>query len=123
VWLVEGIEDRGSVDWVTEAGAGGRVAALLEAHSDDSFDDAFLDSMSDDELAAYLREHRPNLTEGKAPMQDKADMEEYPEDSPKDKAQDSEELAKRVKELVAKGMPEKMAMAIAKKEAAKKAAP
>lgn len=118
VWLVEGIEDRGSVDWVTEAGAGGRVAALLEAHSDDSFDDTLLDSMSDDELVAYLREHRPNLTEGKAPMQDKADMEATSANSTDDDA-----MMKRVKELVAKGMPEKMAMAIAKKEAAKKSAP
>lgn len=37
VWLVEGIRPRGSVDWVTEAGAGGRVAPLIEAlvESDD----------------------------------------------------------------------------------------
>lgn len=31
VWLVEGIRPRGSVDWVTEAGAGGKVAPLIEA--------------------------------------------------------------------------------------------
>jgi hypothetical protein len=29
-WLVEGINPRGSVDWVTEAGAGGRIVPMLE---------------------------------------------------------------------------------------------
>lgn len=125
VWLVEGIEDRGSVDWVTEAGAGGRVAALLEAaHTDSDADSIVLDSMSDDDLLAYLREQRPNLSEG-AKMETKAEnaKDTAPEDSAEDKAQDVAEdadaIAKRVKELVAKGMPEKMATAIAKKEAAK----
>lgn len=121
VWLVEGIEDRGSVDWVTEAGAGGRVAALLEAAMTDEAetDEVFLDSMSDDELLAYIRESRPNLAEGasmETKAENKADM--APEDSPADKADD---MTQRVKELVAKGMPEKMAMAIAKKEMAKAA--
>jgi hypothetical protein len=37
VYLVEGIRPRGSVDWVTEAGAGGKVAPLIESlvESDD----------------------------------------------------------------------------------------
>jgi hypothetical protein len=126
VWCVEGIEDRGSVDWVTEAGAGGRVAALLEAaHMDESeVDSVVLDSMSDDELLSYISEQRPNLTEGKK-METKAEnaKDTAPEDSAEDKAQDvledTDAIAKRVKELVAKGMPEKMATAIAKKEAAK----
>lgn len=111
VWLVEGIEDRGSVDWVTEAGAGGRVAALLEAAMTDEaeMDTVLLDSMSDDDLLAYLRESRPNLAEG-AMMDDKA--------AP---AEADDAMMKRVKELVGKGMPEKMAMAIAKKEMAKAA--
>jgi ribosomal protein L37AE/L43A len=52
VWLVEGIEDRGSVDWVTEAGAGGRVAALIEASYDDDADEALLESMSDEDFLA-----------------------------------------------------------------------
>lgn len=63
VWLVEGIDDRGSVDWVTEAGAGGRVAALLEAvaNEEGAEDVALLESMSDDELSKYLRDERPEL--------------------------------------------------------------
>lgn len=118
VWLVEGIEDRGSVDWVTEAGAGGRVAALLEAAVESAGEDTvLLDSMTDDELLAYLRESRPNLAEGakmETKAEDKADT--APENSPEDKGDD---VSARVKELVSKGMPEKMAVAIAKKEAAK----
>lgn len=111
VWLVEGIEDRGSVDWVTEAGAGGRVAALLEAAmtGEEEMDTVLLDSMSDDDLLAYLRESRPYLAEG-------ANMDE------KSMPESDDAMTKRVKELVAKGMPEKMAMAIAKKEMAKAAA-
>lgn len=63
VWLVEGIDDQGSVDWVTEAGAGGRVAALLEAVALDEKeqDKALLESMDDEELAKYLRDERPEL--------------------------------------------------------------
>ena len=63
VWLVEGIRDRGSVDWVTEAGAGGRVAPLLaEAYDDDeAIEEALLESMSDGELTEYLRVERPGV--------------------------------------------------------------
>ena len=127
VWLVEGIEDRGSVDWVTEAGAGGRVAALLEAAILDNADadTILLDSLSDEELATYLRESRPNLAEGAGKMMYDDELDEK-DPSAEDKgdmpAEHGEALAKRVKELVAKGMPEKMASAIAKKEHAKKMA-
>jgi hypothetical protein len=124
VWLVEGIEDRGSVDWVTEAGAGGRVAALLEAaiHDEIDVDSVLLDSMSDDDLLAYLREQRPNLAEGAGKMMydDELDEKDSTADMSDMPAEHGKMLAKRVKELVAKGMPEKMAMAIAKKEHAKK---
>ena len=59
-WLVEGIEDRGSVDWVTEAGAGGRVVALMEAaYEEDGME--LLESMSDEEFIAYVEEVRPHL--------------------------------------------------------------
>jgi hypothetical protein len=60
VWLVEGIEDRGSVDWVTEAGAGGRVVALMEAaYEEDGME--LLESMTDEEFIAYVEEVRPHL--------------------------------------------------------------
>ena len=59
-WLVEGIEDRGSVDWVTEAGAGGRVVALMEAaYEEDGME--LLESMTDEEFIAYVEEVRPHL--------------------------------------------------------------
>jgi hypothetical protein len=59
-WLVEGIEDRGSVDWVTEAGAGGRVVALMEAaYEEDGM--GLLETMTDEEFIAYVEEIRPHL--------------------------------------------------------------
>lgn len=65
-WLVEGIQDNGSVDWVTEAGAGGRVASLVESvyHTQEDIEMALLESMSDEELVETLRESRPGLVEG-----------------------------------------------------------
>jgi hypothetical protein len=62
VWAVEGIEDGGSIDWVTEAGAGGRVVSLLEsAYHDGEMD--LLESMTDEEFAEYVRGRRPGLIE------------------------------------------------------------
>lgn len=61
-WLVEGIEDRGTVDWVTEAGAGGRVIALMEAAADEE-EMGLLETLSDTEFLEYLRDQRPHLLE------------------------------------------------------------
>lgn len=63
VWLVEGINPRGSVDWVTEAGAGGRVVALMEAAIEDDADtdSDLIEAMSDGELRGWLSRVRPNL--------------------------------------------------------------
>ena len=59
-WLVEGIEDHGSVDWVTEAGAGGRVVQLMEAaYKEDGM--SLLENMTDEEFVAYVEEVRPHL--------------------------------------------------------------
>lgn len=59
-WLVEGIEDHGSVDWVTEAGAGGRVVQLMEAaYKEDGM--GLLEAMTDEEFIAYVEEMRPHL--------------------------------------------------------------
>lgn len=64
-WLVEGLNPRGSVDWVTEAGAGGKVAALMESlqegWSDGDEAHELFESMTDEEAVAHLREHRPDL--------------------------------------------------------------
>lgn len=61
VWLVEGIAPRGSVDWVTEAGAGGRVARLVEATREEMLQESrdieseLLDALDNEGLAEYLR--------------------------------------------------------------------
>jgi hypothetical protein len=64
-WLVEGFERRGSVDWVSLAGAGGRVAALAEALeeslTEEDMEMELLESMSDAELMEHLRKTRPDL--------------------------------------------------------------
>lgn len=63
-WLVEGIKPKGSVDVVTEGGAGGRVASIIEAHmSLEDQEAALFEDVSDDDLGAYLKEHRPGLLE------------------------------------------------------------
>lgn len=69
VWVVEGISNTppGSVDWVTEAGAGGQVASLMESvYAEDDPAGAFLDSLSYDELVAYMAGSRPDLAEAAA---------------------------------------------------------
>lgn len=72
VWLVEGIRPRGSVDWVTEAGAGGRVAPLIEAliESDDFEEELEMAETAegpvgrdDDTLMEWLVTERPDLLE------------------------------------------------------------
>lgn len=69
-WIVEGFADdpeNSSFDLVTKAGAGGRVASILEAcHDSGSATDglSILEAVADDELAAWLRENRPNVLEG-----------------------------------------------------------
>lgn len=57
--IVEGIREKPrSVDWIAgDGGAGGRV--LTEATADE--EEAVLESMTDDELKAYLTENRPEL--------------------------------------------------------------
>lgn len=81
-WIVEGFEadpDTSSFDLVTRAGAGGRVASVLEAaYADHDEPDPLAavrealaaDSVSDDALLAVLREHRPAVleSEGDADM-------------------------------------------------------
>jgi hypothetical protein len=66
-YVVEGFADKGSADWVTLPGAGGRVVQLLEAAieqaDDDTTPDELLEGLSDDELAAHIRKHRPRVAE------------------------------------------------------------
>jgi hypothetical protein len=93
VWLVEGIADKGSVDWVTEAGAGGRVAPLLEAAfaSEEDIEMALLESMTDDEVTGWLREERPHIALAEA------DTDPDPIPDP----EDTERAGERVEEAAA----------------------
>jgi hypothetical protein len=69
VWVVEGIQNGGSVDWVSEGGAGGKVVELMEAainelgaaEGDDPL--SVLEALTDTELADYLRDKRSGLLE------------------------------------------------------------
>jgi hypothetical protein len=104
VLLVEGIHDRGSVDWVTEAGAGGKVVALMEAAEAEG-DAELVADMSDDEFIAYVEETRPGLTASLA----EADDDEAGED---DEDDDDAEVDK----LVKKGLPRNMAVKAARRK-------
>jgi hypothetical protein len=91
VWIVEGIQDRGSVDWVTEAGAGGKVASLMESVYNDQHaeEDAVLESMSDQEVRQYIERERPDLLEAMDGGND----------------EDDEEFQNLVKKFTDNGMP------------------
>jgi hypothetical protein len=111
--LVEGINPKGSVDWVTEAGAGGKVVALAEslqesATPDDEEEKEMLDGMTDEQALAYIKESRPDLYES---LVEAADAEA---DDTDDDGDDKE------KELVAKyekkGLNKSMARKAAKRE-------
>lgn len=106
VWLVEGIHDRGSVDWVTEAGAGGRIAPLLqEAYADEEdVNLALLESMTDRELRDHLKT-RPGLLLQEAGDGDAEDRKDGGKD----------ELAEKVAELMKKGLPKAAAEKAARK--------
>lgn len=87
-WIVEGIENRGSVDWVTEGGAGGRVVALMEAAYANEEDLELLESMDDHEFLAYVTEKRPHLLE--AAEEEEVEETESQEETEAEKA-DTEE--------------------------------
>jgi hypothetical protein len=110
-WLVEGINPRGSVDWVTEAGAGGRIVPMLEeAYADENDQhEALLESMSDDEIRAHLEEARPELLQEAGKGGDAEDDPAKGGDGGKD------ELEEKVKELVGKGLPRAAAEKAARK--------
>lgn len=108
VWMVEGIEPNGSVDWVTEAGAGGRVVSLMEAHMNDEA--AVLDSMDDDELIAHLQAERPGVADALAEAKKMP-----PEDEASETGAD-DEFAEKVKKHKKRGLPPELAERAARKE-------
>lgn len=99
VWIVEGIEEKGSVDWVTEAGAGGRVASIMEALIDDGSAVAgVLESLDNGTILAWVVQHRPELAEalkGKKPPEGSAEEESG--------ESDDEEVAEEAKKLLKSG--------------------
>lgn len=106
--LVEGIEDKGSVDWVTEGGAGGKVASLREAIDSSTPEDqelALLESMTDEELRAHLLTTRPSVL-----------REASASDPDGDGDDDSDELAALIKKYKAKGLSDALAKNAATRE-------
>lgn len=103
VWVVESIENKGSVDWVTEAGAGGRVASLIEAHYDDEVEDmSLLESLSDDDVLDHIKAERPELA-ALLNIEEAGDGEDSSEE------EDDDGFEGRVKALMKKGLNRKMA--------------
>lgn len=108
VWIVEGIEEKGSVDWVTEAGAGGRVASIMEALIEDgSAATGALDTLDNGTILAWVQEHRPELAEALRGKKKPA------EGSPDEEAgeSDEEELAEMAKDLLKSGKAKTQAQA------------
>ena len=114
-WMVEGIEPKGSVDYVTEAGAGGRVVELMEAAYEEGGMDLF-ESMTDEEFIAYVEEVRPHLI-----TVEEADASADTAEDAKDGGDD--ELEETIKALMAKNpkLPRALAERMAKRSLANKA--
>jgi hypothetical protein len=114
-WLVEGIRPKpGSVDWVTEAGAGGKVIALMEALEEsqdlEEEDREVLETLTDDEVLDHIRTERPDLYEA---------LIEAAAETPDDEGggdEDEDEEAKLVKKYVDKGLPRSMAVKAARRK-------
>lgn len=126
-WLVEGIEDKGSVDWVTEGGAGGKVVAALLESIDTSREDQeaeLFDSLTDEELREHLSKTRPGVlveawpTKGKGKGKSDGDAED---DGPGGDGGADEAEEDLVAKMVKKGMPEALAKKAAKRQLAAKA--
>jgi carbon monoxide dehydrogenase subunit G len=113
VMLVEGIQKKGTVDWVTEAGAGGKVVELMEAAAADA-DETFLESLEDDEFAAYLENARPGLLDALAEAKGKKGDGDA-EDKADGGADEDAELQAKCKAYEKKGLPHGMAMKAAKR--------
>jgi hypothetical protein len=130
-WLVEGIEDKGTVDWVSEGGAGGKVvASLLEAAygTPDEEEAAMLDDLTDQELAEHLCASRPGVVEvleGKLPPQfaKKKDAKGGDDGDAEDKGDggSDDKLEALVAKLMKKGLPRNLAEKAAKRQLAEAA--
>lgn len=116
VWVVEGIEGGGSVDWVSEGGAGGKVVELMEAMmeeigTDDEHDPlSVLECLTDEELRDYVASKRSGLLEAAAGEETKApeggEMAFTPEDLQEALRDPESGVQSYVNELVASGLRE-----------------
>lgn len=149
VWMVEGIGPKGSVDWVTEAGAGGKVVSVMESvyEGEDHQPYGVFDSYTDEELREALKSEKPDLLasllEVAEPVEEtptecvcegecscdngeETTEEEAAEGGPDDEVTEADgsadyadELEAEIARLVKKGMDRKAAEAVAKKNLAK----
>jgi hypothetical protein len=117
VSLVEGIAERGSVDWVTEPGAGGRVVTVMEA-LEEAWDDKeeateLLEALTDDELLEVVKKERPDLYEGLlTEAQNGAAVEEQNDEE----GDEDDELQRLIQKYLKKGLNRKMAVRAAQRE-------
>lgn len=115
VWIVEGIESKGSVDWVTEAGAGGRVATIMEAMIEDgSAVTGALDTLDNGTILAWIEKNRPDLTEALKNAKPKGDAADDV-DGDGDEADDEAEIASLLKSGKAKTRAQAVALVAGKK--------
>lgn len=118
--IVEGISKVGSVDWVTEAGAGGKVVSLVEAQLNEE------DTMDGEQAVAdltveQLTEERPDLVSELLQMlteSDDGEDEEYvaepdDDDDEHDEPYDTEQQETEDVEYVSEAELEEMALALA----------
>lgn len=93
-YLVEGFAPTGSADWVTKAGAGGRVVELLEAfdtgEGSESEDYSLLESIPDEAVLEWLREQRPAVVESLTTKSQPATGDDNQEVDEMDKAEVAE---------------------------------
>ena len=109
VWLVEGIRPKGSVDFVTEAGAGGRVAQIMESLDEAAVaadeEEQMLEGMTDHELTEWLAANRPDL------------LDEYLQEA--GDGDDDDELAAHTEKIMKKFKGNRRMAAMAAKRALK----
>lgn len=105
--IVEGISKVGSVDWVTEAGAGGKVVSLVEAqlNEEDEMDKAATAEPADTEqetltVESLIEDHPEVVEELLALREDDAEAEEAEEEPEAEEAEDDEDETEQTVEAL-----------------------
>lgn len=86
--IVEGISKIGSVDWVTEAGAGGKVVSLVEAQLEEEAE-VEMETPVTDLTVEQLQEERPDLVDELVALLRESDDED--EETQADASQDADD--------------------------------